>query len=462
MNLNKFLKFLKEERVIILICLAVFIASAAYAFFFRIQPSVDARTYDVVAMNIVEGKGFRFNLDVPVSLDDVITYQGPLYQYFLAGIYKIFGHYYEAIWIIQALLRALSALMLFLICVRIFTSSNNSKLFFLGFGKNERLMGWFAAALFGFYPDLIEIGAMLMTETLSIFSMILVVYIFIRHFNQINFTGTFLLGFCVGITILVRSTVGIFLPVFMFYFWRRRAYAHLFLFLLLVIVIMTPWTVRNYLVYHQLIPTMANFGYNLWVGNHEGGDGEGAVMPEYDTVIKQYGIIGANYYAISKFKSFVSDHPFTYAKLTVLRTLKYFSFIRPMGFWFYQRGISQLIFVASSVLASVILFTFGFAGIFTIFKKERENKQVIYLITFAFLTCLSIVPILIETRYRLSIYPFMAIFAGFFIARFIILGKEYFKYLIAAFIPLFFLSVINIVLELNKIMDKFGQIFYKG
>lgn len=226
-------------------------------------------------------------------------------------------------------------------------------------------------------------------------------------------------------------------------------------------VILTPWTIRNYLVYHEFIPTMANFGFNPWVGNHEGGDGEGGNMPELFEAIDHYGPIGANHYAFNQFKQFVSEHPLTYIKLTATRVMKYFSFIRPMGFWFYQTGLSQFIFVLSSALASVFLFTFGFAGIFAAIKKEKKISQLIYLIVFAFLTCASVVPFLIETRYRLPIYPFMAIFAGFFIARLTAYKKEYLRYLIAAFSALSFFSIINVALEFDKIIEKLGQIFIK-
>jgi len=133
--------------------------------------------------------------------------------------------------------------------------------------------------------------------------------------------------------------------------------------------------------------------------------------------------------------------------------------MRPMGFWFYQKGWSQLIFVFSSVLASVLLFTLGFAGIFATLKKERKNKKMFYLIAFAFLTCLSIVPFLIETRYRLPIYPFMAIFAGFFVYRFMTFKQEYLKYLIIAFSVLFLNTVLNFILEYNKVIEKLNQIF---
>ncbi len=190
-----------------------------------------------------------------------------------------------------------------------------------------------------------------------------------------------------------------------------------------------------------------------------GADGGGEAPPNHQEIIAHYGIIGANNYNMAQFKNFIKEHPFTYIKLTLERIVKYFSFIRPMGFWFYQTGWSQFIFVLSSVLASVFLFTFGFAGIFAVFKKERQNGPLIYLIVFAFLTCASVIPVVIETRYRLPIYPFTAIFAGFFIARMLTFKKEYWRYLVAAFLILFFSSTLNIVLEYNKIIEKLEQFF---
>ena len=446
----KIRNFIKEERVILIICFLVFVVSAAYAFCYRIQPAVDARAYDTVAMNIIKGQGFRLYPEKPLLQDDVITYQGPAYQYFLAIIYFIFGHHYEAVWLIQALLRALSALLIFLICKKIFKA------------EEYRRIGHIAAIIFGFYPDLIEISAMLLTETFYIFFTILVVYIFFRYYEQIAFKGVFWLGLTTGISILIRSTAGgIFAPVFIFYFWRRKAWKHLIFFLILIAIIMTPWTIRNYRVYHAFIPTMANFGYNLWTGNHEGGDGEGGNVPQHFEVMERYGVIGANSYGIEQFKNFILNHPLTYIKLTITRIVKYFSFIRPMGFWFYQRGLSQFIFIACSAFASVILFTLGFAGIFAVLKKERKNAKLLYLITFASLTFLSVVPIIIETRYRLPIYPFMAVFSGFFVAKFLASKKEYSQYLIAAFSVLLLFSIIDFTLELPKVINKLMIIFHK-
>ena len=439
--------FFKEERTILIICFLVFVISAAYAFYYKISPAVDAWNYDTVAMNIINGNGFRLYPEKPLLQDDVITYQGPLYQYFLAGIFAVFGHNYEAVWIIHGILRVLSALFLFLICKLIFK-------------ENGRKTGWIAAAFFGFYPDLIEMGAMLMAETLYIFSTILIIYIFFRWYGKDSMIGIFLLGLITGLTTLIRSTGGlIFLPVFIFYFFKYRKWKQLILFLILFFLILTPWTIRNYKIYHAFIPTMANAGYNLWTGNHEGGDGEGGNVPSHFEDLAKYGAIGANNYSLRQFKNFLLDHPLTYIKFTATRSIKYFSFIRPMGFWFYQSGWSQLIFVFSSALASVFLFTFGFAGIFAAIKKEINNTFLIYLIAISFLTFLSVVPVLFETRYRLPIYPFMAIFAGFFIVRIIVFRSDYLRYLVSSFLILSFIASINIILEYGKILEKMKQIF---
>ncbi len=439
--------FFKKERTILLIILGVFLISTAYAFYFKIQPAVDARAYDQIAVNIIKGNGYRIDQNLPFDKDEGITYQGPLYAYFIAAVYFIFGHHYEMIWLIQALIRAFSALLIYLICKKLFKE------------EEYRRIGWIAAVIFGFYPDLIEISAMLMTETFFILLLLIVVYLFVCYYGK--FTLSVLVPFSLffGLAILTRSTIGLFFLPFLFYFLRRKQIGYAALLILLVALVLAPWTIRNYRVYHTFLPIMANGGYGLYTGNHVGADGGGGVPPNHQEIIAHYGIIGANNYNMAQFKNFIKEHPFTYIKLTLERIVKYFSFIRPMGFWFYQTGWSQFIFVLSSVLASVFLFTFGFAGIFAVFKKERQNGPLIYLIVFAFLTCASVIPVVIETRYRLPIYPFTAIFAGFFIARMLTFKKEYWRYLVAAFLILFFSSTLNIVLEYNKIIEKLEQFF---
>ena len=119
---------------------------------------------------------------------------------------------------------------------------------------------------------------------------------------------------------------------------------------------------------------MANAGYNLWVGNRVGGTGDGGNPPELHEIQRTYGMVGANAYFADQYAQFVTQHPLDYVGLTAGRFMKYFSVVRPMGFWFYQTGIAQILFVASSVVASFFLFSLGAAGISIAWLKERNEK----------------------------------------------------------------------------------------
>jgi 4-amino-4-deoxy-L-arabinose transferase-like glycosyltransferase len=393
----------KREKVIIFIACLTFVLSAGYAFLYKIAPAVDARAYDQVGWNIAQGHGFRLALDLPIDQDEVITYQGPAYQFFLAGIYSVVGHHREAVWIAQAFLRALCVLMLCAICKRLFR-------------EQGREIGWIAAALFGFYPDLIEIGAMLMTETFFIFLTTLTLWLFIREHEKPSIVGASLVGASFSLAILGRSTILLFAPVFLWWFWRRKAWKPFLGFAIVAAIVLMPWTVRNWNTYHKFIPTMANSGYNLWVGNRHGATGEGGNPPIMHEIMKARGMTETSNFFSGEFKTFVREYPFEYAQLTTGRFIKYFSFIRPMGFWFYQSGLPQMLFIISSVCAGFILFTLSLSGILLSWMRER-NEALRDLFFFTCLTAFAVIPIIITTRYRLPIYPLLSIFAALAIAR---------------------------------------------
>ena len=120
-----------------------------------------------------------------------------------------------------------------------------------------------------------------------------------------------------------------------------------------------------------------------------------------------------------QFKLFLQEHPVEFLKLTALRVNKYFSIIRPMGWWFYQTGIGQLLFVFCSAVASVFLFVFGLAGTIKAWRLKEEKLN--YLLAFLVFTPLIIFATVVETRYRFQIYPLLAILSAYAV---IVLLKE--------------------------------------
>ncbi|MEK7623420.1 MAG: glycosyltransferase family 39 protein, partial [Patescibacteria group bacterium] len=360
------------------------IVTLAYAFVYRVHPLVDARAYDQIAMNLVSGNGYREDADKPILYDMSIVRAGPGYEFFLAGLYAVFGHNYEAVWIAQALLHVLSAYLIYCIYERIFckhaTPPQSSSLDKLGTGSTGGgdFGALIAAALFAFWPDLIEISAMLMTETLYLLFVILTVYIFVFSFEKPqNRWLAMLFGLVTGLAILTRPTVLLFVPIIAFMYFRAKQYHSLMAYSLLLTAVLIPWTARNYGIYGDIIPTTLLAEFNLWLGNtlvSNGGQISGGYNP-LDAYIQLNGATNLKEHAQLMFRFFVLEHPLLFLKLCAIRFIRFFSLIRPMGFWFYQSGIKQALFVGSSLIWIAGVFVAGFTGMALQLKPKHLSTQ---------------------------------------------------------------------------------------
>jgi hypothetical protein len=159
-----------------------------------------------------------------------------------------------------------------------------------------------------------------------------------------------------------------------------------------------------------------------------------------------------------QFKLFLREHPGEFLKLTALRVNKYFSIIRPMGFWFYQSGLGQFLFIVSSAAASVFLFVFSLTGASKILKARDEKKY--YLLALIFFTPLIIFVTVVETRYRFQIYPLLAILSAFSVAG---LWKEKSwwrdKILWSSTAIILGNGLLDLLLNLSRLTQRLGQFF---
>ncbi len=439
------LDFLSKNKILLIIVIFSFFLSVGYSFYFRIIPVVDARAYDIIATNIVNGNGYREDMSKDISQDPAIIRVGPLYEYFLAGIYNVFGHSYGAVWAVQALLRALSTWLIYLTACLVLD----------GLAQRKK-MALLAAGIFGFYPDLVEISAMLLTETLYLFFVCLTLYLFFRYAAGENKFIFVSLALVLGLAILARPPVIFFVPVVLFYFFKKREFKRLAVFLVILGAVFIPWTARNYIVYHEFMPLGAAGNFNFWIGNYHGGRGEQEPNQEQFDFALNHPLKEINSESVRQFGLFLVQHPGEFIKLTFLRVNKYFSLIRPIGFWFYQTGIGQALVVFSSALASVFLFILGFGGFWEAIKQKSTN--LLYLVAFTITTPLIIFITVVETRYRFQIYPLLAIFAGFFAIK-LWTEKKWWanKILWTAAIILSSNALVDLFLSLDRLREKFSQ-----
>ncbi|MDO8594566.1 MAG: glycosyltransferase family 39 protein [bacterium] len=394
-----------SHKILIGIISASFLLSLCYSFLYKIEPVVDARSYDQIAVNLLAGQGFKEDSTLSYEFDPSIIRAGPLYEFFLAGVYGTFGYHFEVVWILQALLHAATAFIIFLTARILFPERGDA-------------IGLVAAALIGFHPDLIEISAMLMTETLYLFLVTLTVFLFFKVYQKpSSLRLALLLGASTGLSLLIRPPVLLFVPVFLCLFGIRKEYKGAAAFLLTLVLFLSPWVMRNYVVYKQFIPTTLIGEYNVWVGNTLVSDGGQLSMGDNPATayLETNGVFGFKEKAGVEFRSFVRLHPMQFIELSAVRTIRYMSLIRPMGFWFYESGLPQLTFIALSGLSIMILFVTGAAGLWRVFQQKKEWRY--YVAALALAAPLPLIFTVVQSRYRFQVYPLLALFGAYFLVE---------------------------------------------
>lgn len=215
------------------------------------EPAYDAKGYDARAISIWKYRVFG-NDGKPTSC------KPPLYSFFLALIYSIFGHSYFAVRIIQSFLGALSCIIIYFIALKLID-------------KNAALVsGLLAAINFSF----IKSSEHLLSEALSTFLISLIILSLISLNLKPIFYKRIWVGFLAGLTVLTRSEMVFFLP-FLYLAWlcllclNKRYSIRVFIkdalqTLLVFFIVISLWTFRNWQVHHTFVPLTTAVGINLY------------------------------------------------------------------------------------------------------------------------------------------------------------------------------------------------------
>lgn len=398
-----------------IIVMATALVSIAYSFYYHDRPRVDAHAYDRIGWNLARGLGYieiEANAANPRS-DDAIVRVGPGYQFFLAGIYTVVGHKIWVVWIIHALLRGASVYILYRLAVLLFSSSPHSI-------WNGRMANA-AAALFGFSPDLIMINGLLLTETLFLFLLIGAVYLSLRlvteERNLVLAAGASVVW---AYAILTRPVA--LLPFFLFMgvlLWRKNWRSAAMVFLLPVVCV-SLWSYRMTARYDHFIVTTTAGWYDMWVGNNPhatGGFEKSQDIQEFrdetydSTVLDRIGR--------QKYFEFLTEQPLRFLELQWRKAALYFSLLRPGGYWIHllAHPWDLRISLAASWIGTSLLFTSGLAGAYIVLRYHDDMQSRLFL-AFAVLQPLAVIPIIVETRYRYALFPFLAVFGAYFLVLF--------------------------------------------
>lgn len=432
-----------------------FLISLGYSFSFRIQPFADGKSYDAIAVNLLSRHEYRENTEGPLVNDRGITPVGPGYEFFLAGIFFIFGRHNEAVWAIQALFHGLTVLSVFLIAKKMFGIERENMADSNGWSP---VAGMLAAGFVAFSPDLIIASSMMLTENVAIFLLALTMWSAMSYWQEGRMLYVFLMSSALGFSVLVRSTLLLLFFIFLGLFWLRKKFLHMLIFVIVFLAVMTPWTVRNYRLYHAFIPTSVTFGDDFLAGNHPQATGE-LDESRYPYIEKYQGLsyLAADREEIKDTLLFIAQDPLRFLKLTAYRASIYFSFARPTGWWFFLSGANRVITLLLSSLYSIMLFSFGFFGAWQSWKRAAtlDQKQKIFLFFAAvFAMPFSIIFIIVETRYRYPVYPLLAVFAGYGVW---VLRRDHKKVLwnfLIIFILLFSNTLFDVARNWSRIVER--------
>jgi 4-amino-4-deoxy-L-arabinose transferase-like glycosyltransferase len=213
-----------------------------------------------IAAAIAAGRGFSSPL--PSIISGPTAWLAPIYPYLLAGIFKLFGIFsYKSSLMIRTIDMACSAF----ICWPVYVIGTKA------FGKT---IGTASAWFWAFLPDGIFYSVVWVWDTALAGLCLALLFAATLQIRGRSRTSWWIgYGALWGFSAMVNPSVLSLLPFMALWaLWPLRRSLPLASKLALASAVIfvasiTPWTVRNYLVFHKFIPLRSNFGLELWLSN---------------------------------------------------------------------------------------------------------------------------------------------------------------------------------------------------
>lgn len=359
----------------------------------------DSTEYDAMAQEFLNHSFWKGNLFI----------LPPGYPLFLSLVYKLFGHSYFYVLLIQNALTLLSLILLFILVKNLFNET----------------VALFTVFLYGFYGIINFYDNKLMDNTLVNFLLILFAY-FSVSFIILNksvwnlFLGALSLGFA-SITKPNFLFLAFFFLFFLIYEFKKKVLKSLLIFSSGVIIVLIPITVRNYIISKDFILISPYGALAFYDGNRKAAKPYFEGIPFSIEVKPLYKVISkitedeagfkmipsqiSSFYYKKAFNFIVSD-PYNWLKLIFRKFVLSFGNYEQELNYSYDLEINpykRYFFIPFSLIISL--------GIIGIFLSGLHKKNLLFLLiiitVYATLLLLYMIP-----RLRASAIPFLCVFAA--------------------------------------------------
>lgn len=365
------------------------------------SPTMDPLYHDVWAQNIAGGNW----------VGGKVFFRAPFYAYFLALVYKIFGHNYILPRLIQHLIGSFSCILVYFLAKRLF----------------NRKVAMVASLIAATYGMLLYFEDELLLDSFLVFFDLLLILFLLRAKNNPKFLNWFVCGIILGFSAITRPNILFFIPfvwlwIFLVFIKEMRFKEVLTFCIIFGIgsaLVIFPVTLRNYLVGKDFVLIASQGGINFLIGNNKNADGMSAVFYKEDWQYRDFEYMAeketgrslkpsevSNFYYKKGIK-FLLDEPEKGFKLWVKKSYvfwnkfevsnnqdiyffrRYSSLIRilPIGFWV----ISPL------GLVGMVLSVMGGKG------KADIRKSMLLPILFVFSYMFTVVMFFVTSRFRLPV-----------------------------------------------------------
>ncbi len=213
-----------------------------------------------IAYSLASGHGFGSPLRVDTGPTAWMT---PLYPLLLSAIMRLFGIYTFPSWVAAV---SMNICFSTLTCIPVYYTGKRIGSAGLGAG---------AAWLWAVFPNAILLSFQSLWDTsLSALLVATALWATLRIADSVRQRNWIAYGFLWGVVLMANAAVLSLLPLLLGWAVYRNekkselAMRHTALACGVIILCCLPWTIRNYVVFHNIIPLRSTLGLQLWVGNN--------------------------------------------------------------------------------------------------------------------------------------------------------------------------------------------------
>lgn len=358
--------------------------------------------------------------------------RAPLYPYFLAAVYRLLG-----------------IDMLYPRLIQLVVSAGLTYFIFIGgrriFGRKG---GIAAAVIWAVYGTEMFFAGELFETSLTT-ALIFSIYLAWCRAERNGWGWWFpAAGLLLGLSVLMKPNMGLFFPLLLvWYWWRNRkhdwGWRPGLLFAAGCLIVITPVTIRNYMVGREFTPVAAYGGLNIYLGNGPLSDGVSAILPEWveeegdhrwgrehhataltalsirkasEAVGRELTATESSRYWWGESAKFAFRHPHKFILINLKKTVLFLSgyeFGNTRDLYFsrnHSNLLSVLLWKGLIKFPLGLIIPFAGLGIYCAIKKKLPGRGTLFI--FFAGAAFSTILVFVCARFRMSAAPFLAILAG--------------------------------------------------